>query len=240
MDDYKPVLDGRGGASRPLRWLLAVLLLFGSGMAADRWLLPHAQPATDPADAGGVLVPWTSGAVPPFAATIRGAGDAAACLETLLGAAANRPADDQRRRIADLLASDAMSLIERLVAGGAAGTSAGVRQTVVVRVWAQHAADATVLTVGARVTVQTYGLALLGVGGGAPGAASAAALTGGWAVHDLTVELTDAGWRLAALEPPVPAPAPDVWGTIRDGSPRDPQLLARVLGPDSWAPGTPS
>jgi hypothetical protein len=28
-----------------------------------------------------------------------------------------------------------------------------------------------------------------------------------------------------------------VRGTSRDGSPRDLQLLAKVLGPDSWAPG---
>jgi len=66
-----------------------------------------------------------------------------------------------------------------------------------------------------------------------------AGLAGGWELHDLVVELTGGGWALWQVDSPVPAPGPDVRGAVRDGSPRDPQVLARVFGPDSWIPEMP-
>ncbi|MEV6924010.1 hypothetical protein AB0M46_05780 [Dactylosporangium sp. NPDC051485] len=236
MSDYRPVFDEPAGGSRALRVLLAVVLLLGAGAAMDRWLLPHPNQPAAPA-ASGVAPDQPSEAAQHFPATVRGAGDAAADLETQLTAATGRPADETRARIAALLAPDATGLADRLTAG--ATTSAapgGIRQTVIARVWADNAGDPANLPVGTHVAVQTYGLALLGAA--AEGSASSGELTGGWAVHDLTVELTDAGWRLVEVQPPVPAPPPDVRGTVRDNGPRDPQLLGRVLGPDSWAPGT--
>ncbi|MFD0580891.1 hypothetical protein [Dactylosporangium darangshiense] len=171
-------------------------------------------------------------------------GDAAARLETLLADAMQHPADEARPRIAAVIAPDASGLADQLAGGAPAATPTGastvVRQTLVARVWTQDAANPAVLAVGTRIEVQTYGLALLGTDTNGTGAAPTTALTGGWTVHDLTVELTDTGWRLVALKTPVPAPPPDVRGTLRDGSPRDLQLLTRVLGPDSWTPGTPA
>ncbi|MFC4045446.1 hypothetical protein ACFO1B_44120 [Dactylosporangium siamense] len=219
-----------------LRVLLAVVLLLGAGAAMDRWLLPHSNRSAAPA--ASAVAPQQPSEVPQhFPATARGAGDAAADLETQLSAAIGRPADEARARIAALLAPDATGLADRLaVAATTSAAPGGIRQTVIARVWADNAGDPTNLPVGTRVAVQTYGLALLGAA--AEGSASSGELTGAWAVHDLTVELTDAGWRLAEVEAPAPAPPPDVRGTVRDSSPRDPQVLGRVLGPDSWAPGT--
>ncbi|MFG2042242.1 hypothetical protein [Dactylosporangium sp. NPDC048998] len=243
MSDYRPVFDDHAGAPRPLRWLLAVVLLLGTGAAIDRWLLPHRSSAVDAAATASAEPATTpDGGLGQFPATARGAGDAAAQLEALLTDAADRPAGDARPRIAALLAPDATGLADQLtgaaVAGSPPGSAAAIRQTVIARVWTEHAADPAVLTVGAKVAVQTYGLALLGTGTDGKNTTADAGLTGGWAVHELTVELTDGGWRLAGLQPPVPAPAPDVRGAAPDGSARDPQLLTRVLGPDSWAPGT--
>ncbi|MGI5238632.1 hypothetical protein [Dactylosporangium sp. CA-139066] len=244
MSDYRPVFDTPTGAPRPLRWLLAVLLLLGAGAAIDRWVLPHHPPAAGPA----ATAPAEPSPPPPdagqYPATARGAGDAAARLETLLADAMQHPADEARPRIAALLTPDATGLADQLAGGapgaGPVGPSTVARQTVIARVWTQDAANPAILVVGTRVEVQTYGLALLGTGTDGTSAAPTTALTGGWTVHELTVELTDTGWRLAELKPPVPAPPPDVRGTLRDGSARDVQLLARVLGPDSWAPGTPA
>lgn len=239
MSDYKPIFDDHGGTPRPLRWLLAVLLLLGAGAAADRWMLPHPQPAADvAATAPAAPANAPSGDAGQFPATARGAGDAAARLETLLADAAGHPAEDARARVAALLAPDAVALADRLTTSADGGAPAGIRLTVVARIWTERAADPAVLPPGTRVAVQTYGLALIGTPTDGANAGPDSGLTGGWAVHDLTIELTDTGWRLADLQPPVPAPPPDVRGTLRDGGARDPQLLARVLGPDSWTPGT--
>jgi hypothetical protein len=236
MSDYRPVFDEPAGGSRVLRVLLAVVLLLGAGAAMDRWLLPHPNRPVAPA-ASAVAPEQPSEAGQRFPATVRGAGDAAADLETQLTAATGRPADETRARIAALLAPDAADLADRLAAGATnSAAPGGIRQTVIARVWADNAGDPTVLPVGTRVAVQTYGLALIGAA--AAGSANSGELTGGWAVHDLTVVLTDAGWRLAEVQAPVPAPPPDVRGAVRDYGPRDQQLLTRVLGPDSWAPGT--
>jgi 3D (Asp-Asp-Asp) domain-containing protein len=246
MSDYKPIFDdGGAGAPRPLRWLLAVLLLFGAGAATDRWLLPDPGPvrdatATAPAETNRADAAPSGGDVGRYPATARGAGDAAAYLEMLLADAAARPAAEARARISVLLAPDATTLADRLTGGAAGSAPAGIRLTVVVRVWTERATDPGVLPPGTRVVVQTYGVALMGAGTDGTSAGPDAGLTGGWAVHDLTVVLTGGGWRLTDLQPPVPAPPPDMRGTLRDGGTRDLQLLARVLGPDSWTPGLPA
>src|SRR4051812_10470304 len=117
MSDYKPIFDdGRAGAPRPLRWLLAVLLLFGAGAATDRWLLPRPGPvrdsaATAPADTAGTAAP-SGGDASQYPATARGAGDAAAHLEMLLADVAARPAEEAQARILALLAPDATTLAD--------------------------------------------------------------------------------------------------------------------------------
>ena len=238
MSEYKAVFDDRPGAPRGLVWLLAVLLLFGGGVAVDRWLLPQStrpaagtSPAAGPSGPGEVVFPPTT----------RGAGDAAAHFEALLAAAGTHPVDQAREQVAALLAADATpGLLDRLAGASSDTATGGIRQTVVARVWADRAEDPATLPNGSRVRVQTYGLALIGTGTDGVTAAPDTGLIGGWAVHELTVTLTGSGWRLADVQPPVPAPAPDVRGTVSDGGDRDLQLLVRVLGPDSWVPAVPS
>ena len=139
MSDYRPVFDEPAGGSRVLRVLLAVVLLLGAGAAMDRWLLPHPNRAAAPA-ASAVTPEQPSEAAQRFPATVRGAGDAAADLETQLTAATGRPADETRARIAALLAPDAAALADRLAAGATnSAAPGGIRQTVIARVWADDA-----------------------------------------------------------------------------------------------------
>ncbi|MEV6925542.1 hypothetical protein AB0M46_13730 [Dactylosporangium sp. NPDC051485] len=232
MGDYKSAFEPGPRPGRGVTWLLAVLLLFGGGLAVDRWLLPHPVPAAAPSSS--VHAPLSASR---WSATTRGAGDAAAWLESRLAATAALPAGERREQVAGLLAADATpGLLDRLVVAGDE-PAGGIRQTVVARIWADRANDPAQLPIGTRVRVQSYGLALLGSAGDGVSAPTAS-LTGGWAVHDLTVQLTSDGWRLAEVQPPVPAPGPNLRGASPDGAARDMSLLTRVLGPDSWAPET--
>ncbi|WP_433616761.1 hypothetical protein ACQP2P_15755 [Dactylosporangium sp. CA-139114] len=66
------------------------------------------------------------------------------------------------------------------------------------------------------------------------GNASGPVLAAGWMLHDLTMQLTPDGWRIAAIAAPVPASPPGALDTA--ASQQDARLLAKVFGPDSWVP----
>jgi hypothetical protein len=187
-----------------------------------------------------VGIAYVGGVPTGFPPTVRGAGDAAAWYETLLAAAGSEPADQVRALVTALVAPEARGgLVGALMPSIGWAGNTNISQTVVARVWAAGSGDATALVTGTQVEVQTYGVGLFGPRTDASTADPDAGLAGGWVVHDMTVELTARGWVLSAVETPTVAPPPDVRGATRDGSPRDPQVLARVLGPDSWIPEMP-
>ncbi|WP_432983291.1 hypothetical protein [Dactylosporangium sp. CA-233914] len=66
------------------------------------------------------------------------------------------------------------------------------------------------------------------------GNASGPVLAPGWMLHDLTMQLTADGWRIADIAAPVPASPPGALDTA--ATQQDARLLAKVFGPDSWVP----
>jgi hypothetical protein len=247
LDSYKPT-GSRPPAARLVAGVLCGLLLFAAGVGVDRWAFGGrggragngiASCVGYGVQASGSCVGYDRDGVPVgFAATVRGAGDAAAWFETLIAAASSQPPQALRALLTRLVASQAGGLVEDLMPTGAggAGADAGITQTVVARVWAANPADPTVLAAGAQVPVQTYGVALLGRRTDGASAGDDTGLAGGWVVHDMVMQRTDEGWALARMDTPVPVPGPDVRGSVRDDTPRNTQALARVLGPDSWVP----
>lgn len=228
-------------SSRPglARWVVVVAVVVavaGAVFGAGRLSVP--TPAATPAPVLGIR--YVDGVPVGFPATVRGGGDAAAWYETLLSAVASRPGEQVQALLARLVTPAARpGLVEQLTASIGRVGNGGIWQTVVVRVWAAHSHQTVQLPPGTRVTVKTYGMGLFGVGTDGQSAGVDAGLAGGFAVHELTVQLDPDGWHLFAVQVPVPAPPPDLRGLTRDGGPTNTQLLAEVLGPDSWVPNMP-
>jgi hypothetical protein len=237
---YKPATAGAGSpARRVCALLLAAAALIGAGILVDRRALPHPD-AVPPPGLVPVGIRYIDGVPTGFPATVRGAGDAAAWYETLLADRSAEPADQLRALITALVAPRARAgLVEELMPGTGGTGGSGIAQTLIARVWAAHPDDGATLTPSATVAVETYGAGLSGPRTGGDTAGPDAGLAGGWEVHQLLMEWTPHGWTLARVDTPVPVPGPDVRGCTRDGSVRDTQALARVLGPDSWVPGMP-
>ena len=174
-----------------------------------------------------------------FPATGRGAGDAAAAYLTVLGAAAVQPREQVRALAQAMTAGPQQAaIVESVLPSTTDATSTNVSQTLVARVWVRQADVAPVLPDGASVTVKAYVCALSGPATDGAAVGPDAGLAGGWYVQTLTVQAITGQWRITAMERAVPAPSPDVRGTIRDGQGRDTQPLLEVLGPGSWVPGT--
>ncbi|MET7391888.1 hypothetical protein ABZS66_00105 [Dactylosporangium sp. NPDC005572] len=234
MGGYKPAHVRR--AVWP-RWLLTVVVSLAAGAVLYGWLRPAeaAQPAPVPPPPGGV---WVVDGVPVgFPATPRGAGDAAARFETVLADAGTLPQPDAAALVRRLFPDVTDVDLGQLLPAAPRAQAGGIWQSTTVRVWAEHADDpAVTVPVGGTVRVQTLVLSLFGARTDGVSSVGDGGLAGVWTVHELTMRWTAGGWRLAAVGAPVPVPPPDVAGTVRDGSPRDGQPLARLLGADSWAP----
>ncbi|GAA1574557.1 hypothetical protein GCM10009827_115550 [Dactylosporangium maewongense] len=71
-------------------------------------------------------------------------------------------------------------------------------------------------------------------GSSSTGTGSGPVLAPGWMLHDLTMQLTADGWRIAAIAAAVPAAPPGALDTA--AAQQDARLLAKVFGPDSWVP----
>ncbi|MGI5185516.1 hypothetical protein ACQEVZ_55665 [Dactylosporangium sp. CA-152071] len=223
------------------RTLATVVTALVAGAFLHAWLSPTATtqaPAGTPSaaiPADGIRV--ADGVPVGFPATPRGAGDAAARFETALSAAGALPRQDATALIRKLYPGVTDDDLGQLLPAMPRDQTGGIRQSTTVRVWAERADDtAAAVPVDGTVRVQTLMVALFGPGTDGQTGVGDGGPAGMWMVHDLTMRWTDGGWRLAGLQSPVPVPPPDVAGTVRDGTPRDGQLLARVLGPDSWAP----
>ncbi|MGI5243214.1 hypothetical protein [Dactylosporangium sp. CA-139066] len=236
MTGFKPAR-----AQRPAwpRTLLAVVAALAAGAVLHAWLRPSPATVTSPPPAAvpGDGIRVVDGVPVGFPATPRGAGDAAARFETALSTAGGLTRQDAtaliRRLYPDATDDELVQLLPTLPREQAAG----IWQSTTVRVWAERADDtAAAVPIGGTVRVQTLMVSLFGPGTDGMTGVGDGGPAGMWTVHDLTMRWTDGGWRLAGLQSPVPVPPPDVAGTVRDGTPRDGQLLARVLGPDSWAP----
>lgn len=218
------------------RWIVAVGIAFATGALVYAGVVgPPPESASSVAAAGdGVRV--VNGVPVGFPATARGAGDAAARFEAVLSGAGSLPRQEAiellRRLYPEVTDDDVVQLLPTLPRD----RTTGVWQNTTVRVWAERARDPTVLGVGSTVRVQTLVLSLFGPTTDGVSGVGEGGLAGMWTVHDVTMRWTDAGWRLAGAQTPIPVPPPDVAGTVRDGSPRDGQVFARVLGPDSWGP----
>ncbi|MEV0132629.1 hypothetical protein AB0H83_29735 [Dactylosporangium sp. NPDC050688] len=235
MTGFKPARPARTGWPRRLLTVVAALAV---GAVLHAWLRPPAPaPAPDLVAASGDGIRVVDGVPVGFPATPRGAGDAAARFEVVLSAAGSLPRQDGtaliRRLYPDVTDADVVQLLPTLPREQAGG----IWQSTTVRVWAERADDtAATVPVGGTVRVQTLMVSLFGPGTDGMTGVGDGGPAGMWMVHDLTMRWTDNGWRLADVQSPVPVPPPDVAGTVRDGTPRDGQLLARVLGPDSWGP----
>ncbi|GIH18965.1 hypothetical protein Raf01_71370 [Rugosimonospora africana] len=232
-------MPGPGSAVGRLTLIAVAVLLIGGGVAVGRWSAPQTHSGSA-GPAAPVGIAYSNGVPTGFPATVRGAGDAAAWFETLLADVGSEPSDRARALIAALVAPDAGNgLVDALMPSTGRVGNTNISQTVVARVWAAGSSDPTTLTDGVRVDVETYGVGLFGPRTDGAIAGPDAGLAGGWVVHPMTLEFTPHGWALFQVHTPAPAPPPDVRGATRDGSPRDTQVLARVLGPDSWIPEMP-
>lgn len=235
MPDFKTSTDRPGAARLVAAAVLAVAavagaFLFGRGSAP--------KPAAAPAPPPGVR--YVDGLPTGFPATTRGAGDAAAWYLTLLAAVASRPHDQVQALVTRLVQPQMRaSLVNDLMPSTSRDGNLNVSQTVVIRVWAQPSATVGDLPTGTQVRVTTLELGLFGARTDGQDAGPSAGLGGGCYVHDLTLQRDADGWRLRAVATPRPAPPPDLRGSARDGSTRNTQLLAEVLGPDSWVPNMP-
>jgi hypothetical protein len=221
------------------RWIVvAVVVVAAAGAAFAAGRLSVKTPAVAASPVSGIR--YVEGVPVGFPATVRGGGDAAAWYETLLSAVASRPGEQVHALLARLVTPAARpGLVEQLAASIGRVGNGGIWQTVVVRVWAAGSDQSAQVPLDTRVTVKTYGMGLFGVGTDGQSAGVDAGLAGGFAVHELTVQLDPDGWHLFAVQVPVPAPPPDLRGLTRDGGPTNTQLLAEVLGPDSWVPNMP-
>ena len=230
---YKPVTGRSSGRSTILILLLILIALLGA-FWGGRASVPGAGAVPGPSG-----VRFVAGIPVGFPATGRGAGDAAAAYLTVLGAAAVQPRE-QVRVLAQAMTGGQQqaALVESLLPSTTDATSTNVSQALVARVWVRQADAEVVLPDGASVTVKAYVCALSGPSTGGTLAGPDAGLAGGWYVQTLTVQSVTGQWRITAMERAVPAPPPDVRGTMRDGQGRDTQPLLEVLGPGSWAPGT--
>ena len=239
MSDFKPAAE----PSRRGRSIAAVTVacaLVGAGYGVGRATAPEpatAPPATTAAAESGVR--YTDGIPSGFPATRRGAGDAAAWYETLLSAAGSRPRTEARDLITKVVdPASQPALVDALMPSTAREGNLNITQTSILRVWAEPA-PAGDLAPGTRLKVKTYGMGLFGARTDGTIAQPNAGLAGGTTIHDLILSLTGQGWRLHAVQTPIPAPPPDLRGSTRDGTKRDSQVLAEVLGPDSWIPNMP-
>ena len=230
---YKPVTGRSSGRPITLILLLTLTALTGAFLTG-RASAPHTGAA--PAPEG---VRFVAGVPVGFPETGRGAGDAAAAYLTVLGAAAGQPRE-QVRALAQAMTGGPQqaALVDSLLPTATDATGSNVSQTLVARVWVRRADAATVLPDGAAVSVKAYVCALSGPATDGSLAGPDAGLAGGWYVQTLTVQSVTGRWRITAMERAVPAPPPDVRGSMRDGQGRDTQPLLEVLGPGSWVPGT--
>ncbi len=233
--DFKP-----SAARPPLARIAVVIVIAGLlvvvGVVVGRLTAPEPPPA--PAAPPGIR--YVEGVPTGFPRTARGAGDAAAWYETLISAASSLPHDQVQALITRLVHPEVRStLVNELMPSTVREGNRNISQTVVARVWAERATDGTELPDGTQVKVKTYGVGLFGARTDGQISGPNTGLAGGFVVHDLVMQLDGGQWRLRTVDTPIPAPPPDLRGLTRDGGPRNTQLLAEVLGPDSWVPQMP-